>query len=450
MNDFTSPVTYRVTAEDASTQDYVVTVTTAPGIQVGDHYGGGIVAWVFQPGQEGYVAGEIRGLIAAEANDVHYKVCWCPAPYDDIYTETGIGTGMANSERIVNHYRSRGLPDEYAAAYARGYRGGGYDDWYLPSRDELNLLFINRKAIGHLVESYWTSSQYIPPEAWQQSFTEGQYLGRQGTSGKNSMSSKVRAVRTFVINPYKAITAFSFEGLTPPVVGTIDEAAHTISAAIPLGSDPKTLVATFRTTGAAVAVGGKTQTSGQTANDFTRPVTYTVTAQDGTTQDYVVTVYYVGESYQGGKIAYFLQPGDYGYVAGQVHGLIATAQDQTLVRHYQWSNVSSLLGTTYTGLSWGKANTAAIVGQAGCTGGAAWVCSHLNEGGYADWYLPSKDELNLLYRARYAIGGFSESRYWSSTEVDGARAWAQRFDRNAWQLELAKDSTECVRAIRSF
>ena len=451
VNDFTDPVTYRVTGGDASAQDYVVTVTSAPGIHVGDHYGGGIVAWIFQSGDDGYVAGETRGLIAAERDDEHGKANWCPREHAvEIYTGTGIGQGMANSEKIVQFYRSRGLGDQYAAGYARNYRGGGYDDWYLPSKDELNLLFINRGAVGGLSGWYWTSSDYNWAVAWEQYFTEGQYLGRQATSGKNSMSSKVRAVRTFVINPYKAITAFSFEGLTPPVVGTIDEAAHTITAVVPLGPDPKTLVATFSTTGASVAVGGKSQTSGQTANDFTNPVTYTVTARDGTTQNYVVTVYYVGKSYQGGKIAYFLQPGDYGYVAGQMHGLIATAEDQSRTYKMGWSNIANLLvGTTHTGLSWGRANTADIVAQAGCTRGAAWVCSHLNEGGYADWYLPSKDELDLLYHARNAVGGFEGRSYWSSSEIDRADAWEQYFG-NGNQHWDPKVVGECVRAIRSF
>ena len=91
-------------------------------------------------------------------------------------------------------------------------------------------------------------------------------------------------------SPAKAITAFSFQGLAPPVTGDIDEAAHTIGVTVPFGTDPSALVATFTTTGASVAVGGAVQTSGVTANDFGSPVTYTVTAADGTTQDYVVTV----------------------------------------------------------------------------------------------------------------------------------------------------------------
>ncbi len=63
-----------------------------------------------------------------------------------------------------------------------------------------------------------------------------------------------------------------------------------ITAIVPFGTDITNLIATFTTTGASVKVGSTAQVSGQTANDFTNPVTYTVTAADGTTQDYTVTV----------------------------------------------------------------------------------------------------------------------------------------------------------------
>jgi formylglycine-generating enzyme required for sulfatase activity len=84
----------------------------------------------------------------------------------------------------------------------------------------------------------------------------------------------------------KAITAFSLAG----VVGTINETGKTIAVAMPFGTDVTALVATFTTTGASVKVDSTVQTSGTTAHNFTSPVTYTVTAADATTQDYVVTV----------------------------------------------------------------------------------------------------------------------------------------------------------------
>jgi len=87
----------------------------------------------------------------------------------------------------------------------------------------------------------------------------------------------------------KASTAFSFAAL-PGAAGTIDEAAKTIAVTVPFGTDVKALVATFATTGASVTVGTTVQKSGVTANDFTSPVAFTVTAGDGTAVTYTVTV----------------------------------------------------------------------------------------------------------------------------------------------------------------
>jgi len=89
----------------------------------------------------------------------------------------------------------------------------------------------------------------------------------------------------------KAITAFSFAGY-PGAVGTIDEAASpkTITVHVPQGTDVTNLIATFTTTGTVVKVGTTVQTSSSTANNFTNPVTYIVTAADGTSSTYIVTV----------------------------------------------------------------------------------------------------------------------------------------------------------------
>jgi hypothetical protein len=82
----------------------------------------------------------------------------------------------------------------------------------------------------------------------------------------------------------KNITAFSILGVNGVIAG------NTITLTLPFGTNRASLVATFTTTGVTVAVGGVVQTSAVTANDFTLPVTYTVTAADDSTRDYVVTV----------------------------------------------------------------------------------------------------------------------------------------------------------------
>jgi outer membrane protein assembly factor BamB len=91
-------------------------------------------------------------------------------------------------------------------------------------------------------------------------------------------------------NPAKAITAFSLANGTVSSVGTIDEPGKTIAVNFGSGTDVTKLVATFATTGTSVKVGSVAQVSGKTPNDFTKPVVYTVTAADGSSVDYTVTV----------------------------------------------------------------------------------------------------------------------------------------------------------------
>lgn len=89
----------------------------------------------------------------------------------------------------------------------------------------------------------------------------------------------------------KSITAFSFPDFDPDVVGSIDENTGNITAIVPFGTDVTALVATFSNSLlSTVHVGSVLQVSGTTPNDFTNPVSYVVTAEDGSTQTYVVTV----------------------------------------------------------------------------------------------------------------------------------------------------------------
>jgi hypothetical protein len=114
----------------------------------------------------------------------------------------------------------------------------------------------------------------------------------------------------------------------------------------------------------------------------------------------------------------------------------------------------SISDATSTAIGAGQANTTAIVN--GCTesGTAARICDDLVLGGFNDWYLPSKDELNLLYLLKTVVGGFADTYYWSSTECAAYSAWWQKFS-DGLQLCGAPPadknaSTDRVRAIRSF
>jgi hypothetical protein len=154
----------------------------------------------------------------------------------------------------------------------------------------------------------------------------------------------------------------------------------------------------------------------------------------------------VGQSYQGGIIAYIFQSGDSDYIAGQTHGLIVTTSNQSTGS--QWG-CSGLYISTSTSLGTGQSNTTSIINSCNTTGIAAKICNDLVSGGYSDWYLPSFYELQNLYSNKIAIGVLSNVSYWSSSQYNSTLAYRINFSTGSAYATL-KTSTIYVRAIRKF
>ena len=163
--------------------------------------------------------------------------------------------------------------------------------------------------------------------------------------------------------------------------------------------------------------------------------------------------HYIGEEYGGGVIFHLWKDN-----AGVEHGLIVALTDQSISQ--AWSNVTSAEIGTSAQSSWdGLSNSNSIVGQAGHTSSAAKLCLDLVSGGQSDWYLPSIQELNMLWnnyytvtRALSQISGatqLSNSVYWSSSEGSSSLAWGFSFGLGNATSNL-KGNPYCVRAVRAF
>ena len=171
--------------------------------------------------------------------------------------------------------------------------------------------------------------------------------------------------------------------------------------------------------------------------------------------------YQIGDFAQGGIVFWLDETGE--------HGLVCAKSDLDGGYGERWAGTLSgtLVDTQAKGDGpyAGETNTAIIIAVqvANGTGGfcAARTCNELviTENGktYGDWYLPSKEELNLMYENKETIdatatsnGGtaFASSKYWSSTEYDDNAAYYQDFS-DGFQGNANKITFK-VRAIRSF
>jgi len=124
--------------------------------QIGESYGGGVVFYIDGTGQ--------HGIIVAKTD----------MP----------GHSYQKEEGFFNWYGAK----DAATAFVEG-----FSDWFLPNREQLHKLYINRSAAAGMAATvYWSSSEGDADSAWAENFASGEQL-----VGSKMNGSRVRAVRLF-------------------------------------------------------------------------------------------------------------------------------------------------------------------------------------------------------------------------------------------------------------
>jgi hypothetical protein len=160
--------------------------------KIGDQKFGGIFFYVYNFGQ--------HGLVAAR-NDIPNDMPWVSRISDllrlDLFSK--IGSGSINTGLINMVYSNRPADSSYAAMACTLSSLDGFNDWYLPSKDELNELYKQRDVVGGFVQGdstnnflYWSSTNSDTTTAWAQSFYDGVQVQENKRNGNN-----IRPIRSF-------------------------------------------------------------------------------------------------------------------------------------------------------------------------------------------------------------------------------------------------------------
>jgi len=147
--------------------------------------------WIFYIKEGGYSDGWM--YLEAAFSDQSVGTQWgCKGTSISGADGTAVGTGEQNTIDIEAGCITA---DTAADICATLISLGGYDDWFLPSKDELNLMYTNLKVagVGGFTTWYWSSSEFSAEHAYVQYFLGG----GQGTQSKDITAIRVRAVRCF-------------------------------------------------------------------------------------------------------------------------------------------------------------------------------------------------------------------------------------------------------------
>lgn len=161
-----------------------------PALAIGDFHQGGVIFYLDGTGEHGLIS---------SVDDQGFDIEWgCPSLQISGAKGLEIGTGAQNTLDILSACST----DNIAADLCDKYENDGFDDWFLPSRDELDSLYQHKEIVDKTAQEnngevlrggeYWSSSHYLDNTVWIQSFD----AGNQSSELKDK-ENYVRAIRSF-------------------------------------------------------------------------------------------------------------------------------------------------------------------------------------------------------------------------------------------------------------
>ena len=307
------------------------------------------------------------------------------------------------------------------------YRGGGYDDWYLPNKDELNYIYQNLRKSGKILgnSKFWSSSTNYDGDAWEQRFSDGNC---DDYPKANTFS--VRAVRAFYIDDGE------------PVVNRF---AHTLSE--------KNKISSEKTDNRSNETAVSNEILLEVVNDKSNE---TVVVNETPKQ------YKIGDEGEGGGIVFYVSQEGFFVYDGMGGSKLChyLEMSKPTLGISEWI-LDSISINTFNEIGYGKSNTYKILNcykkselsEKNC---AAYICSAYStkKAAAGEWFLPCKDELNEMYMAMKGavISDAKINEFWSSSECGdyfGNYAWAKSFG-DGKQFKSYKTNRKSVRAVHAF